>query len=232
MKKFCLLIPAFVLIISACQNPANEADEGKTKTGSVTFFNESSYMIAVHQGVFSGPVLIELSSGQSKRVDIRISDNYGVGSTFCIEYRYKVVDGAGLASGEVWAYGIDPNVQINRVIEKNKTYTIQIPQPHDLDFPIAFVKIVNTSTTHFELAKQSTSYKQTGNGALSVPPGKTGVYKIESTSEGLAYNDFSVVSVFNTYPVPAFTAQNSYIYNFTYDGSRVTPGQSQQIIFH
>jgi hypothetical protein len=226
----------FLLALISCpaENPSNGSnpgDEETIKTGSVTFFNESSYNVTVHRDAFSGPVLLTLSAGQSKKVAVRISDNYGIGSTFCVEYSYRVVDGTDMASGEVWANGIDPNVQINFVVEENQSYTKQIPQPTNLEFPMAFIKILNTSATQFELAHLGTSYKQTGNGALSVPSGKTGVYKIESTAAGKAYNDFEVVSVFNRYAIPAFSAQNSYIYNFTFNGTNVTAGSAQKIVF-
>jgi hypothetical protein len=204
----------------------------EVKTGKATFFNESSYTVTVHLDAFSGPVLIEsLGAGQSKMVDVRISDNYGVGSTFCIEYSYRVVDGLDLASGEVWAKGIDPNVQINFVVEENKSYTKQIPQPTELEFPAAFIKILNTSGMQFELHKQGTAYKQAGNGNLPVPPGKTGVYEIPSTAAGITHNGYSVHTTFTPVNMPDFTAKNSYIYSFIYNGSSVTLGSEQKITF-
>jgi hypothetical protein len=121
------------MLCAACPNDTagrgngNGNDNGNTpaaKTGTIMFFNESSYSVSIHQNFFSGPVLVELSPGQSKKVDVRVSDNYSAGSTFPVEYRYKVVDGTDLASGEVWANSIDPNVQLNRVIEENESYTL------------------------------------------------------------------------------------------------------------
>jgi hypothetical protein len=231
--------PLFVFVIitvllSACPtDPADENNNGKeAKTGKVTFFNESSYVATVHLDAFSGPVLIEsLGTGQSRRVDVRTSDNYGVGSTFCIEYSYKIADGTDLASGEVWAKGIDPNVQINFVVEENKSYTKQIPQPAELEFFAAFVKILNASSMQFELRKQGTAYKQTGNGNLPVPPGKTGVYQIPSSAAGTSHTDYSVHSTFDLVNVPEFTAKNSYVYSFTYNGTSVTKTGEQKIVF-
>jgi hypothetical protein len=202
------------------------------KTSKVTFFNESSYAVTVHLDAFSGPVLIEsLGAGQSKKVDVRTSENYGVGSTFCIEYSYKVVDGTDLASGEVWARGIDPNVQINFVVEENKSYTKQIPQPSGLEFQAAFVKILNVADMQFELHRLGTAYKQTGNGNLPVPPGKTGVYEIPSTAAGKTLSGYTVHSTFASVPVPEFTAKNSYIYTFTYSSTVVTKTGEQKISF-
>jgi hypothetical protein len=204
----------------------------EVKTGKVTFFNESSYTVTVHLDAFSGPVLIEsLGGGPSKMIDVRTSDNYGVGSTFCVEYSFKVMDGMDLASGEVWAKGIDPNVQINLVIEENKSYTVLIPKPTELEFPAAFVKILNDSPIQFELRKQGMAYKQAGNGNLPVPPWKTGMYEIPSTVVGVTHSDYSVHSTFNSVYVPEFIARNSYIYSFNYDGSSVTLVSEQKIIF-
>jgi hypothetical protein len=154
-----------------------------------------------------------------------------VGSTFCIEYAYKVVDGTDLASGEVWAKGIDPNIQINFVVEENESYTRQIPQPTELEFPAAFIKILNTSSMQFELRKQGTAYKQTGNGNLPVPAGKTGVYEIPSTTAGTVHSDYSVHTVFTPVNVPEFTAKNSYVYSFTYNGTTVALNSEQKIVF-
>jgi hypothetical protein len=232
-----LFVFLITVLLSAC--PTGSSDDGpgnkglEVKTGKATFFNESSYTVTIHLDAFSGPVLIEsLGAGQSKVVNVRTSDNYGIGSTFCVEYFYKVVDGTDLASGEVWAKGIDPNIQINFVVEENRSYTKQIPQPTELEFSGAFIKILNASNMQFELHKQGTAYKQMGNGNIPVPPGKFGVYEISSTAEGLTHRDYSVHTTFNPVSVPEFTAKNSYVYNFTYNGSTITlQGPGQKIIF-
>ena len=201
-------------------------------TGRVTFYNESSYKVIVHRDAFSGPVLLELNSGQPRTVDVRTSDNYGVGTTFSIEYLYRLNDAFDTDSGEVIASGIDPNVQINRVIEKDKLITIQIPQPANLEFRNAFIKIINTSSLQFELRYFGTAFKQTGNGNLSVAPGKTGVYKLDGIpNDGKLYQNYEVVSTFASTTIPDFTAQNGYIYNLTYNGSSVTKTGEQTINF-
>jgi hypothetical protein len=141
------------------------------------------------------------------------------------------VDGLDLASGEVWAKGIDPNIQINFVVEENKSYTKQIPQPTELEFPAAFIKILNIAGMQFELHKQGTAYKQAGNGNLPVPPGKTGVYEIPSTAAGITHSGYSVHTTFNQVNIPDFTAKNSYIYSFSYDGSSVMLVSEQKITF-
>jgi hypothetical protein len=236
MKKsvFVALSALVMLILAGCApDSSDETTPGITiRTGKVTFMNESSYSVVVHQDAFSGPVLLELSSGQSKRVEVRTSDNYGVGSTFSVEYLYRISDGFDADSGEVLASGIDPNMQLNFVVEADKSYTKQIPQPSGLEFRSAFIKILNTSNMQFELAYLGTSFKQTGNGNLSVPTGKTGVYKLESIpADGKLYHDYRLVSTFQNTAVPDFTAQNGYIYSFSYDGSAVTKTGEQSITF-
>ena len=149
-KIAAIFLVLLFCLSAACKNPAGDSSSGNTdsgntdnsntdkdntdnsntdeggkgteaKTGKVTFFNESSYRAVVHQDVFSGPVLLELNSGQSKTADVRVSDNYGVGSTFSIEYLYRINDGFDQESGEVIAGGIDPNVQINFVVEEDSS---------------------------------------------------------------------------------------------------------------
>jgi hypothetical protein len=233
-KNSVALLGVFLALYVSCPSADpgdNNADTPGLKTGKITFHNESSYSVTVHQDAFSGPVLLELSPGQSKRVDVRASDNYGVGSTFSIEYRYRVVDGTDLASGEVWANGIDPNIQLNLVVEENKPYTLQIPQPQALEFSRAFVKIINTSNMQFELHYLGTAFKQAGNGNLPVPPGKIGVYEFSSTTEGILFSGYTVHNSLQSVPVPDFTVKNSHIYNFTYDGTSVTKTGEQKILF-
>jgi len=203
------------------------------KTGKITFFNESSYSVIIHQDAFSGPVLLELSAGQTKNVEVRTSDNYGVGSVFSIEYLYRINDGFDTESGEVIASGIDPNVQINRVIEENKSYTIQIPQPKNLVFQSAFVKILNSASLQFEFRYLGNVFKQTGNGNIPVAPGKTGVYKLEGIpSGGRLIKDHQVVTTFESTAIPEWNAMNGYIYSFTYNGSSVVQSSlPQSIVF-
>jgi hypothetical protein len=236
------------LISTACpvdpsNNPTggNNSNNGNNnpvvKTGKVTFFNESSYKVVVHQDAFSGPVLLELSAGGSQKVDVRTSDNYGVGSIFSIEYLYRINDAFDTESGEVIASGIDPNVQINFVVEENKSYTKQIPQPANLEFRNAFIKILNASNLQFEFKYLGTVFKQTGNGNVPVAPGKTGVYKLPLgteggiPAEGKLYQNYEVVSTFANTTIPDFTVKNGFIYIFTYNGSLVTKTGEQTIIF-
>jgi len=239
MKYFCyiMLLTIISAIISAC--PAESDNENNNtgnnvvvKTGRVTFFNESSYKVVVHQDAFSGPVLLELSGGESKRVDVRTSDNYGVGSTFSIEYLYQINDAFDSDSGTVIASGIDPNVQINFVVEEDKSYTKQIPQPANLEFRSAFIKILNSGNLQFELRYLGTVFKQTGNGNIPVAPGKTGVYKLEDIpAGGKLHQNYVVASTFENTTIPDFTAMNGNIYNFTYNGSSVTQTGTQTILF-
>jgi len=242
MKKFCYAVLFFIisLIIAACpaesdkddNNNDNNGNNVDVKIGRITFFNESSYKVVIHQDAFSGPVLLELSAGESKRVDVRTSDNHGVGSTFSIEYLYRITDAFDTESGEVIASGIDPNVQINFVVEEDKSYTKQIPQPANLEFRSAFIKILNSGNLQCEFKYMGTVFKQTGNGNISVAPGKTGVYKLEGIpTGGKLFENYTVASTFESTTIPNFTAENGFIYSFAYDGSSVTKTGEQTIIF-
>jgi hypothetical protein len=175
---------------------------------------------------------LELSAGQSKQVEVRTSDNYGIGSTFSIEYLYRINDAFDADSGEVIASGIDPNVQINRVIEEKKSYTIQIPQPANLEFRSAFIKILNSSNLPCEFRYLGTVFKQTGNGNVPVAPGKTGVYKLEGIpNNGKLHQNYEVVANFINTTIPDFTVMNGFIYSYTYNGTSVTKTGEQTIVF-
>jgi hypothetical protein len=238
---FYLFLPLLFFFFAAClDNTAGGSDPiiPAVKTGKVTFFNESSYKVVVHQDSFSGPVLLEMPNGDpGKTILVRTSDNYGIGSTFSIEYLYRINDAFDTESGDVIASGIDPNVQINFVIEENKSYTKQIPQPQNLEFRNAFINILNSSSLQFELKYLGTVFKQTGNGNIPVAPGKTGVYKLPLgteggiPAEGKLYQNYQIASTFENTIIPDFTAKNGFIYSFTYNGSSVTKTGEQTIIF-
>jgi hypothetical protein len=245
MKNFFYFVFFLIIGLNLVSCPDNTTDDNNSnngnntvvKTGKVTFFNESSYKVVIHQDFFSGPVLLDLSAGGSQRVDVRTSDNYGIGSTFSIEYLYKINDAFDTESGEVIASGIDPNVQINFVIEENKSYTKQIPQPANLEFRNAFIKIINSHNLPFEFRYLGSVFKQTGNGNISVAPYKTGVYKLPLSTEGSipmegkVYQNYEVNSTFASTTIPDFTVKNGFIYSFTYNGSSVAKTGEQTIIF-
>ena len=244
-KTVCFIMAALAaLALSVCQmddqsgsNPIDNSgnNNGGTlsvKTGKVTFFNESSYSTEVHLDAFSGALLLELGSGQTKSVDVRTSENYGIGTVFSIVYLYQITDGFDSESGKILAAGLDPNVQINRVIEENKSITVQIPQPQNLEFRSAFIKIQNTHSLPMELRHVSQVLKQIGNGLIPVPSGKTGIYRLEGIGvDGKLIENYQVFSTFAGTDIPTFTAKNGVIYNFDYNGTSVTKTGEQTIIF-
>lgn len=197
----------------------------------VSFFNESAYTVSVHKDAFSGVVIAEVPSGGSKITDVAPSENHGIGTTFCIKYRCKITDEPDLDCGDVWAEGIDPNIQMNIVLESNKNYTVQIPQPTRLVFETAFLKLTNASSRPCELKKGGLSLKQTGNGNLSVQPYKIGVYKIPASAAGSVLSGYSVNSVFANTVVPEFGAEFNSIYSCVYDGSKISQPIRSAIVY-
>ena len=232
MKKyFLILFILFVLFFISCSEKEDEDNKIVIKTGRVTFFNESSYKVIVHLDAFSGPVLDELNPG-SKTIDVRVSDNHGIGTMFCMEFIHRIPEGFDFESGDIFASMIDPNAQFNRVIEENKPITIQIPQPKGLEPRSAFVKILNKYSMPCEFRFLGNVFFQTGNGNIPVPTGKTGVYKLEGIpSEGKLYHNYQVFSNFIGTIVPDFTAENGWIYEFEYNGSSVTLTKKWKFIF-
>jgi len=232
--KFFPLIP-LMIIFSACPTGTDNSDGAlNIKTGRVTFVNHTSYKVIVHQNAFSGPVLLELLSGESKPVDVRASDNYGVGSTFSIEYIsiIQIVESVNGEIREVFAGAIDPNVQINRVIEEGKSCTVQIPQPQNLEPQSAFIMILNSSNLQFELRYQGTVFKQEDNKNIPVAPYKTGIYKLDGIpAEGKLYRNYTVVSTFASATIPDFTTWNGNIESFTYNGSSVVHTKTNKFIW-
>jgi hypothetical protein len=236
MKKFWLCMVLYAQMLLSCSIIGGDGDVViQTKTGRVTFFNESSYRVKVHRDAFSGPVEAELSAGQSKTADIRVSDSH-YGTTFSIEYLYRIgdaFDANSADSGDVFASMLDFNVQINFVIEEGRSYTKQIPQPTNLEPRSSFIEVHNQYNLPCEVRDYGRILRQAGNGNIPIAPGKTGVYKLEGTpAAGELYQGYTAVSTFASAPFPDFTVQNGYIYRFAYSGGAVTQTGAQSIVFH
>jgi len=218
IKKFA---PLLALLALSCGKHASD----DFTYSSVTFVNNSSFSISIHSTSFSGPVLVDkLPSGMRFSTTISPSDNYGAGSVFSIEYWYRVVSSTESSCGDVWTGGIDPNMQITQNIEAGGNYTIPIPQPKSLELKEAFIKILNSSDKPFELNYGSITFRQAGNGELSVPNGKVGIYQVNGEING-----YTITQVFKQYQFPNFTAENGFIYNFVFDGISVRSTGEQKI---
>jgi len=225
IKKFAPLLA--LLALSCGKHNFDNSDY----LSSVTFFNNSYYYISIHSTSFSGPILVDkLTPGKSYPTTLSPSDNYGIGSTFSIEYWYLVANYKECSCGDVWINGIDPNVQISRNLEAGKSYVINIPEPTEkFEFNGAFFKILNISDKPFELNHLGGYFRQAGNGELSVPSGKTGVYEMNGNTEIKGYT--ITPSMSEQYPFPEFTAKNNYIYDFEFDGKEVKIKGEQKITF-
>jgi hypothetical protein len=221
----------FALLFISC----GEHDLEPSNTAQVTFFNESSYSIGIHESHFDGPLLIDkLLPGNSFSVNLRPSDNYGSGSVFSVKYWRLVASGAELSSGDVWAGGIDPNMQISQNIEAGRSYIIQIPNPSKLELQETFIKILNASGKDFSLNYLSMVYYQAGEGnkELPVPKGKVGVYKFDSKNGDVEIKGYTLrQGIEEYYPFPDFTAKNGYVYSFEFNGSSVEKTGEQNLIF-
>jgi len=226
VKKFAPLLA--LLALSCGKHNLDNSDY----LSSVTFFNSSSYSVTIHNESFSGPVLVDkLASGMSYSTTLNPSDNHGIGSVFSVEYWILVANYAECSCGDVWVSGIDPNVQIQRNIEAGNNDPITIPQPKSLELNEVFLKIRNTSDNSFELNLLGATFRQAGNGELTVPSGKVGIYKFESRSGETDIKGYTITQVLKpAYPFPEFTAKNGYIYNFKFDGNSIEIIGEQKII--
>lgn len=222
-KKFA---PLLALLALSC---GKHEFGNSASLSSITFFNNSSYHVSIYEEFFGGSILVDkLASGMSYSTIINPSNNYGSGSMFSIEYWYLVANYAECSCGDVWIGGIDSDAQISQNMEVDENYVIQIPQPKSLKLKEAFFKILNTSGNYFELNHLSNTFRQAGNGEISVPSGKVGIYKVNGETEIKGY---TIAQVSERYPFPEFTAKTGYIYNFEFDGNEVKTKEEQKIIF-
>ncbi len=223
---------AVIFLLAMFVSCEKEPENVRTSSnGYVTFFNESSYIVEVHATAFSGPVITTLASGESKKCEIPESDNHGVGTTFSIGYKTRVFSEPDLSCGDVYAYGIDPDMQITVNIEAEKNHFLRISQPSNLVFESAFLRVINSSENYFELKKNSMSFKQTGNGNLTVDAGKIGIYEIDSSSVGKKFQGYELRSAFKSIDFPEFDAEYNHTYTYIFDGTSVTKDSEQVLSY-
>lgn len=231
IKKRCFFIAMFLFAFSCGKHSALQNIDDDY-LADVSFFNASGYNVSIYQHSFSGFSLAEkLSPGNSVSFKLHPSDNYNLGSVFSIKYWYLVASGIEYLGGDVWAGAIDPNIQIVQNIKSYESYVLQIPQPQNLEFEEAYLKILNNSDMPVELTWLSTVFRQAGNeGNFSIPSGQTGVYKL-NLNTGFEIQDYTLAQGFDKFPFIDFTAQKGYVYSFKFDGKTVTKTMEQDLIF-
>ena len=236
IKRHCFFLAMFFLVFSCGEHSPLQYE--KDYLADVSFFNASSYSVSIYQQSFSGISLVEkLVPGNSASFKLRPSDNYNIGSVFSIKYWYLVASGIEFPGGDVWAGAIDPNMQIAQNIESDESYVIQVPQPENLEFEEAYLKILNNSSMPIELSRLGTTFRQAGNtGSLSVPSGQTGIYKIDMNTKSLKENgfeikDYTLEQGFDKFPFIDFTAKAGFVYSFEFDGKEVKLTKEQDLVF-
>jgi len=193
-------------------------------SGTILFYNGSTYHISIHRDAFSGPLLVDkLSPGASSSVEINPNNNYGGSFVFSVVY-WKEIRG----EADVWTKSRDNiDEQIPQNIEAGKKYTIRVVPKSEMEFTESFLKIINASGSPFELSSTGNTYFQAGGDgrATVVESGKSGVYKIEV---GNIRGRF-ISQITKTYPLPDFTAESGYTYTFEFNGNEVTLTEAEQI---
>jgi hypothetical protein len=227
----CLIVPLLALQFFSCGKHDFEGDN--FQKGKVTFYNESSYNVSIHESSFSGYPLVEkLAPGNSFSVELNPSNNYGSGTVFSIKYWYLVANGTELSCGDVWTGGIDPNMQISQNIISGKSYVIQISSPSKLELREAFIKIINMSNNSIEFNYLGNFFKQAGcNGELPVPSGKTGTYRVSESFGEVEIKGYTITQGFEQYSFPDLVAKNGYVYNYEFNGNSIIKKGEQNLIF-
>jgi len=217
---------AFLLFVSCGKHIFEEQNSTQA---SVTFCNDSSYRVTIHQTNFDGQVLAELIPAQCLSTNISPSNNHGVGTVFSIEYWH-------LLENDIWVGGEDPNRQIKQNLEVGERYFISIPQPKSLDLQESFIKIVNVSLMDLELNCFNFTLYQ-ANKILPVPSKESGLYSVNDIKKSSCFNNGEIKDLVVTqelltepYPFPEFTMTNGYIYNFEFDGNRVIQKETERIM--
>jgi len=231
-----MALPLFALFSCGDKYDLNDYDVNinninngnKDISGTIVFYNSSDYNISILQDNFSGFVLVDKDTfppAKSFAVKVNPSNNYGIGSTFSVEYWKKIMRNEDTGNGDVWTKkNLDYSDQITHNVETGKEYTIRVPQPSVTNFTESFLKIYNGSDVPFQLRRQGYLCIQAGNGGTSVPVGTFGVYKIDASA---SYRNLFINTDSNV--LPDFTVEQGYIYNFEFDGNNITQTIVEQI---
>jgi len=232
IKKFVQQKSAFLhfsgtfLLLASCGHHASYEQE----LVPVTFCNDSSYSVTVHQEHFEGPVLVEkLIPAECILTNVNPSNNHGIGTVFSIEYWH-------LLENDVWVGGKDPDRQITQNLEAGENYFISIPQPKSLSLQESFIRIVNASGMDLELNCLGVVFYPI-SGALPVPSNKSGLYSINKIKNTSCFDNGEIKGLVARqglltapYPFPEFTIVNGYIYNFRFDGNEVIQKETERIM--
>jgi len=227
-KKTALLYfaVALLLLVSCGKHIFGESNSTLV---SVTFCNESSYSITIHQDNFDGIILAEnIIPAECFSTEVSPSDNNGLGTVFCIEY-WRLIE------NDILVGGIDPNRQITQNLYADKSNIVSIPQPQNLNLQESFIKILNASDMDLELKCLSTTFFQIDK-TLSVPSSKNGLYNINNIKNSSCFNNDEIKGLVvkqglqGQYFFPEFTIVNGYIYNFKFDGNEVIQKETEKII--
>ena len=242
-RKKHLSVAVFILVLwgfslTACEKPSDENSNiaAPTPTGRVTFFNNSSYIVNIrHGGGVSGHILLQLNSGASRTIDVRANTNHS-STTFGIEFLWLINRDINFGSEQVYAIGEDFYVQPNIVVQEGRLHTVQIPQPTNLVFRNAFMKIINAHNLPMELRNFAGSVPQAGNNNIPVSPGRVGVYQLGGIPvDGMSLEGHSVGTVGfapgSGTPIPQIIVRNGVIYSFLFDGSSLIKTGEQSIEF-
>jgi len=225
-KSALLYFTVALLLLASCGNHIFE--EANSTQAAVTFCNDSSYSIVIHQTNFDGPILSELIPAHCFSTNINPSNNYGIGSVFSIEYWH-------LLENDVWVGGKDPDRQITQNLEAGKSYFISIPQPKSLELYESFIRIANTSDMDLDLNCLGMVFYPV-NGELPVPSNKSGLYRGNNLKNSACFSNGEVKDLTvrqglqTTYPFPGFAMVNGYIHNFEFDGNEVIQKDDEKII--
>jgi len=219
-----LSVLLLLFLFAACCDDNNGSKPAPT--GRVTFQNDSSYLVKVRRGSFAGPVLFDppLNAGGSVTVNVQVSETV-FGTTFSMEYLFLINHFLELIDpvyGEIYASGVDFNIQPSLVIEKDKAYTMQIPQPANLEHKGAFIAITNMHNQPVEFRNMSGTLGQAGNNSVSIQPNMIGVYKFENIpNEGKKLEGHFIRQVFDNWPFTEIDMENGFVYRYGFDGTMV-----------
>ena len=233
---FCILLP--ILLFVSCKDPAvnNGTNVEIARTGKVTFKNVSSYKINVRLGRFSGIMLVELlNTGSEKTENVRVSDDHGLGTTFAIEYLFRVNDLLELFDpvyGDIYAIVEDFEMQPNLIIEEGRSYTVQIPNPNPETRIVrgSHLAIINTHNQPVDFRNLGGALRQTNNN-IPIQPYTTGVYKIEHIPQsGMRLQGHYIRQGSVTTPFLELDMKNGFVYQYIFDGTMVKEYKPPQSI--
>lgn len=222
----------------------NVTPGGSEKNVTLNFFNESSYRVILYKDLNPenhdpAAIYLTVDAGETATIRDYPSSDTLTGNGFYPRYLVLLADRITTGTVDIHAPA-ERNLadidHISFVLEAGQSYTKTIRQPGTLVFINAYLKLYNSGSQAMQLREATTPLKRldadAGNQGFYIQPGQTGYFELEIPyySSDKVYSAFKIFDN-NIFSFPSFTAEKGKLYSYTWNGSSVSGGSTDNIAY-